>query len=123
MHLKSSKTGFYSWIPQRESSRGLFEQRFGVEALYQDALDILLPVEYPKAVEEAGIEPVDRPEIDVEKIEKGESLIFTAKVTVKPEVKLGDYKGLGIEKMTLPLLTKMYKTNLKRFKSVRLSLS
>lgn len=78
--------------------RGLFEQRFGVEALYQDALDILLPVEYPKAVEEAGIEPVDRPEIDVEKIEKGESLIFTAKVTVKPEVKLGDYKGLGIEK-------------------------
>ncbi|MED0869334.1 trigger factor [Bacillus spizizenii] len=78
--------------------RGLFEQRFGVEALYQDALDILLPVEYPKAVEEAGIEPVDRPEIDVEKIEKGESLIFTAKVTVKPEVKLGDYKGLGVEK-------------------------
>ncbi|MBR7879204.1 MULTISPECIES: trigger factor [Bacillus amyloliquefaciens group] len=78
--------------------RALFEQRFGVEALYQDALDILLPVEYPKAVEEAGIEPVDRPEIDVEKIEKGESLIFTAKVTVKPEVKLGDYKGLGIEK-------------------------
>ncbi|MCY8718002.1 trigger factor [Bacillus sp. S10C12M] len=78
--------------------RGLFEQRFGVEALYQDALDILLPVEYPKAVEEAGIEPVDRPEIDVEKIEKGESLIFTAKVTVKPEVKLGEYKGLGIEK-------------------------
>ncbi|MBT9249476.1 trigger factor [Bacillus halotolerans] len=78
--------------------RGLFEQRFGVEALYQDALDILLPVEYPKAVEEAGIEPVDRPEIDVEKIEKGESLIFTAKVTVKPEVKLGEYKGLGVEK-------------------------
>lgn len=78
--------------------RGLFEQRFGVEALYQDALDILLPVEYPKAVEEAGIEPVDRPEIDVEKIEKGESLIFTAKVTVKPEVKLGEYKSMGIEK-------------------------
>ncbi|MGN9864361.1 trigger factor [Bacillus swezeyi] len=78
--------------------RGLFEQRFGVEALYQDALDILLPVEYPKAIEEAGIEPVDRPEIDVEKIEKGENLIFTAKVTVKPEVKLGEYKGLGIEK-------------------------
>ncbi|MGE6629048.1 trigger factor [Bacillus sp. NPDC077027] len=78
--------------------RGLFEQRFGVESLYQDALDILLPVEYPKALDEAGIDPVDRPEIDVEKIEKGESLIFTAKVTVKPEVKLGDYKGLKVEK-------------------------
>lgn len=78
--------------------RSLFEKRFGVEALYQDALDILLPVAYPKAVEEAGIEPVDRPEIDVEQIGKGEPLIFTAKVTVKPEVKLGDYKGLGVEK-------------------------
>ena len=53
--------------------RGLFEQRFGVEALYQDALDILLPVEYPKAVEEAGIEPVDRPEIDVEKSKKAKT--------------------------------------------------
>jgi trigger factor len=57
-----------------------------------------LPVEYPKAIDEAGIEPVDRPEIDVEKIEKGESLVFTAKVTVKPEVNLGEYKGLNVEK-------------------------
>ncbi|MFB8735346.1 trigger factor family protein [Bacillus sp. SL00103] len=64
----------------------------------KDALDILLPVEYPKAIDEAGIDPVDRPEIDVEKNRKGESLIFTAKVTVKPEVKLGDYKGLNVEK-------------------------
>ena len=79
--------------------RGLFEQRFGVESLYQDALDILLPVEYPNAIDEAGIEPVDRPEIDVEQIEKGENLIFTAKVTVKPEVKLGEYKGLEVEKV------------------------
>lgn len=78
--------------------RSLFEKRFGVEALYQDALDIILPVAYPSAVEEAGIEPVDRPEIDVEQIEKGQTLIFTAKVTVKPEVKLGEYKGLGVEK-------------------------
>ncbi|MBD1381174.1 trigger factor [Metabacillus arenae] len=78
--------------------RGLFEQRFGVESLYQDALDIILPVEYPKAVDEAGIDPIDRPEIDVEQIEKGQNLIFTAKVTVKPEVKLGEYKGLEVEK-------------------------
>jgi len=78
--------------------RSLFEKRFGIEALYQDALDIILPEAYPKAVEEAGIEPVDRPEIDVEQIEKGKSLIFTAKVTVKPEVKLGEYKGLEVKK-------------------------
>ncbi|WP_078545279.1 trigger factor [Litchfieldia alkalitelluris] len=77
--------------------RGMFEKRFGVEALYQDALDILLPEAYASAIQETGIEPVDRPEVDVEQIEKGKSLIFTAKVTVKPEVKLGDYKGLEVE--------------------------
>lgn len=77
--------------------RFIFEKRFGVEALYQDALDILLPEAYPKAVEEAGIEPVDQPEIDLEQMEKGKNLIFKAKVTVKPEVKLGEYKGLEVE--------------------------
>lgn len=77
--------------------RFIFEQRFGVEALYQDALDILLPKVYPKAIDETGIEPVDQPEIDLEQMEKGKNLIFKAKVTVKPEVNLGDYKGLEIE--------------------------
>jgi trigger factor len=77
--------------------RGMFESRFGVESLYQDALDILLPDAYENAVKETGIEPVDRPEIDIEQIEKGQNLIFTAKVTVKPEVQLGDYKNLEVE--------------------------
>ncbi len=77
--------------------RPLFEKRFGIESLYQDAIDIMLPEAYGSAVEETGIEPVDRPEIDVEQIEKGKTFIFTAKVTVKPEVKLGEYKGLEIE--------------------------
>lgn len=78
--------------------RSLFEKRFGVESLYQDAVDFLLPEAYANAIEETGIEPVDRPEIDVEQIEKGKALIFTAKVTVKPEVELGEYKGLEVEK-------------------------
>ncbi|MFD1358387.1 trigger factor [Fictibacillus halophilus] len=78
--------------------RRLFEQRFGVESLYQDALDILLPKAYGDAVEETGIEPVDRPEVDIEKMEQGSNLVFTAKVIVKPEVKLGEYKGLEVEK-------------------------
>lgn len=77
--------------------RQMFEKRFGVESLYQDALDFILPEAYAAAVEEAGIDPVDRPEIDVEKMEKGENLIFKATVTVKPEVKLGEYKGLEVE--------------------------
>ncbi len=77
--------------------RQIFEQRFGVEALYQDALDIILPEAYTEAVEETGIEPVDQPEVDVEQLERGKTLIFTANVTVKPEVKLGEYKGLEVE--------------------------
>ncbi|EZH66851.1 trigger factor [Bacillaceae bacterium JMAK1] len=78
--------------------RQLFESRFGVESLYQDALDILLPKAYSEAVEETGIEPVDQPEIDIKEMEKGKTLIFTANVVVKPEVELGEYKGLEVPK-------------------------
>ena len=77
--------------------RQMFEKRFGVESLYQDAIDFILPDAYANAIEETGIEPVDRPEIDVDQISKGEPLVFKATVTVKPEVKLGEYKGLEIE--------------------------
>ncbi|WP_079479498.1 trigger factor [Halobacillus salinus] len=80
--------------------RKLFEQRFGVESLYQDAIDIVLPKAYTEAVEETGIEPVDQPEVDVKEIEKGEGVVFTAEVTVKPEVELGEYKGLEVEELS-----------------------
>ncbi|MFB4158260.1 trigger factor [Geomicrobium sp. JSM 1781026] len=76
--------------------RKLFESRFGVESLYQDALDIVLPKAYSEAVEETGIEPVDQPEIDIKEMEQGKTLTFTANVIVKPEVELGDYKGLEV---------------------------
>lgn len=74
--------------------RQMFESRFGVESLYQDALDIVLSPNYSKAVEEEGITPVDQPEVDIVEVEKGKDLIFTAKVIVEPEAKLGEYKGL-----------------------------
>jgi trigger factor len=94
--------------------RAIFEKRFGVEALYQDALDILLPEAYAKAVEETGIEPVDYPQIDIEQMEKGKSLIFTAKVTVKPEVKLGQYKELEVEKVDATVTDEDVENELKR---------
>lgn len=78
--------------------RPIFEQRFGVEALYQDAVDILLPEAYGEAIDETGINPVAQPEINVTQIEKGKDFEFEATVTVEPEVQLGDYKGLEIEK-------------------------
>ncbi|MDM5330809.1 trigger factor [Neobacillus sp. CF12] len=79
--------------------RPMFEKRFGVESLYQDALDILLPEAYGNAIDEAGIEPIDRPDIDIEQMEKGKELIFKATVQVKPEVTLGEYKGLEVEEI------------------------
>jgi trigger factor len=83
--------------------RQIFEQRFGVEALYQDAADILLPEAYGEAIDETGIKPVDQPEIDVQQIEKGKDFKFDATVVVEPEVQLGDYKGLEIEKQNAEL--------------------
>ena len=83
--------------------RPIFEQRFGVEALYQGAVDILLPEAYGEAIEETEINPVAQPEVNVTQIEKGKDFIFEATVTVEPEVKLGDYKGLEIEKQETDL--------------------
>ncbi|WP_353948086.1 trigger factor [Sporolactobacillus sp. Y61] len=77
--------------------RGLFERRFGVEALYEDAIDFVLPSAYSEAIDQTGIEPVDKPQVDVKEIGKGKKLVLKADVTVKPEVKLGDYKGLEVE--------------------------
>ncbi|WP_281889127.1 trigger factor [Paenibacillus sp. YYML68] len=76
--------------------RAIFESKFGVESLYQDALDIIVPNAYMAAVQETGIVPVDRPEVDVEQFGKGQVLKFKAKVVVKPEVELGEYKGIEL---------------------------
>jgi len=77
--------------------RKIFENRFGVESLYQDAIDIVLPNAYSEAVEQTEIFPVDQPKVDIDEIEKGKDLVFTCEVTVKPEVTLGEYKGLEVE--------------------------
>lgn len=71
---------------------------YGEEALYEDALNAVLPEVYEAAVKEAGIDPVSQPKIDVESMNKGEDWVVTAEVTVKPEVKLGEYKNLTVEK-------------------------
>jgi len=79
-------------------SRQVFNRMYGEEALYEDALNAVLPEVYEAAVKEAGIDPVSQPKIDVESMNKGEDWVVTAEVTVKPEVKLGEYKNLTVEK-------------------------
>ena len=78
--------------------RTIFNQMYGEEALYQDALNAVLPDAYEAAVKEAAIEPVAQPEINVDSMEKGQPWKLTATVFVKPEVTLGDYKGMAVPK-------------------------
>ncbi|MBN2960145.1 MAG: trigger factor [Streptococcus gordonii] len=76
--------------------RPVFNQKFGEEALYQDALNNLLPNAYEAAVKEAGIEVVAQPKIDVVSMEKGQDWTISAEVVTKPDVKLGAYKDLEV---------------------------
>ncbi|MBY5033509.1 trigger factor [Streptococcus gallolyticus] len=77
-------------------TRAIFDKRFGEEALYQDVVNALLPNAYEAAVQEAGIEVVAQPKIDVVSMEKGQDWVVNAEVVTKPEVKLGDYKNLAV---------------------------
>lgn len=79
-------------------TRQAFDKMYGEQALYEDTLNQLLPKYYEEAVKETSIDPVTRPTIDVESMEKGQDWTIKANVIVKPEVKLGDYKNLEVEK-------------------------
>ena len=78
--------------------RPILESRFGVEILYEDALEYLVPDAYDSAVKETGITTLDKPEIDLVQFEKGKTLIFKATVEVTPEVPLGEYRGIAVTK-------------------------
>jgi len=81
-----------------KAPRALIEKIYGPGIFYEDAANEIIPVAYEKAALESNLEIVSRPEIDIVQIEKGKSFIFTAEVAIKPEVKLGQYKGLVAEK-------------------------
>lgn len=86
--------------------RQIFNQMYGEEALYQDALNIVLPEAYEEAIKETEIEPVDQPQIDVDSMEKGKPWVLKAVVTVKPEVKLGQYKELSVTRQNTRVYAK-----------------
>ena len=81
-----------------KAPRAVIEKMYGAGIFYEEAANMIIPEAYEKAYDECDLEIVSSPEIDVVQIEKGKSFIFTAEVALKPEVTLGEYKGVQVEK-------------------------
>lgn len=81
-----------------KAPQAMIEKMYGVGVFYEDAVNAVIDETYPEAAKESELEIVSMPEVGVEQVEKGKSLIYTATVAVKPEVTLGDYKGIEVEK-------------------------
>lgn len=86
-----------------KAPRVIIERYYGEGVFYEDAINEVCPEAYQAAVDQHKLHPVDRPEIDIVQLEKGKPFIFKAIVTVKPEVVLGDYKGIRVEKKEYPV--------------------
>lgn len=78
--------------------RAMIEKMYGVSIFYEDAANELMQQTYPSAIDESGEDIVSRPSVDIVQIEKGKPFIYTAEVAVRPEVKLGQYKGVAVTK-------------------------
>ena len=81
-----------------KATRGMVEKFYGPGTLYEDAIDIIFNKTYPDAVKESGLNVVSKPEIDIKEIAKGKEFVYSAKVAVKPEVTLGEYKGVEVKR-------------------------
>jgi len=97
-----------------KAPRYMVERYYGEEVLYEDAINIICSEAYDKAIEETDIVPVDRPEIDIKQMGKGEKMIFTAKVAKKPEVELGEYKGIEVEKTEVDITDEVVLNEIKK---------
>ncbi|MCI8580749.1 MAG: trigger factor [Dorea sp.] len=93
--------------------RQMIEKMYGSEIFYDDAINELMPKAYAEAYDECELDIVSRPEVDVVQIEKGKPFIFTAEVAVKPEVTLGEYKGLEVDKISTRVTQKEVEEKLK----------
>ena len=99
VYFQSAKYFNIPGFRKGKAPQNIVERYYGKEIFYEDAFNDLVPEEYEKALEENKIEAVSRPEIDIITMEKGQDLKFTAIVQTKPEVELGKYKGIEIEKI------------------------
>ncbi len=97
-----------------KAPRAMVEKMYGAGVLYEDAVNEALDATYGDAAEESGLEIVSRPEISVVQVEKGQNLIYTATVAVKPEVTLGEYKGIEVTKASAEVTEEDIEAELKR---------
>lgn len=96
-----------------KAPKQIIESTYGKEVFYEEALNIVLPEAYDEAIEQLNLEPVDSPQVDVEDIEKGKPIVVKIEVALKPEVKLGDYKGIEIEKIEYNVTDEILENELK----------
>ena len=99
-YMKQKKNISVPGFRKGKVPRQMVEKMYGVEIFYDDAANALIPDAYAKAYDEADIEIASQPKVEVVQIEKGKPFIFTAEVAVKPEVTLGEYKGLAVDKVS-----------------------
>ncbi len=94
--------------------RQMIEKMYGAEIFYDDAANALIPEAYSNAYDESGLEIVSQPKVEVVQLEKGKPFIFTAEVAVKPEVTLGEYKGLEVDKVSNRVTAKEVEEEIKK---------
>jgi trigger factor len=94
----------------------MIEKMYGAGVFYEEAANDLIPEAYANAAAESELEIVARPEISVTQIEKGKPFVFEAEVTLKPEVKLGEYKGIKVEKADTKVTAKEVNAELDKIK-------
>lgn len=97
-----------------KAPQAMIEKMYGPGVFYEDAANVVIDSTYAGAMEESGLDIVSRPEIDVVQIEKGKEFIYTATVAVKPEVTLGEYKGLEVEKASAEVTDEDVEKELKK---------
>ena len=92
----------------------MIKKMYGVGVFYEDAVDEVIDASYPDAAKESGLEIVSRPSISIEEIEEGKAFVYTAVVAVKPEVTLGEYKGVEVQKTKSEVSEEDIETEIKR---------
>lgn len=102
-YAKNAKKFNIPGFRKGKAPMNMIKKMYGEGVFYEDAINICCDETYPKAIEENELHPVDYPEIDIVELGEGKDLIYTAKVTVLPEVQLGEYKGVEVKKVEYPV--------------------